>query len=390
MFFVIVFIVLSITYSWVGWRLTTPLAAGSGWRWVIIGALVAHFVSVFVSFGILRSLGPGGWAGPLYWMAYGGMGLFSLMFTGMVVAELGWLGARGIDKTAKTSLIPEGEERRKFFRRSMNLGLLGLAGAVGAFGVWRARRRPEVVTVEVPIENLPDELVGYRIAQISDVHLGPTLSGKFMSAVVRDVNALKPDMVAVTGDLVDGSTKHLQKHVEPLKDLASTDGTFFVTGNHEYYSGAVPWCKMLSSLGLNVLNNAHAVVERNGEKLLIAGVNDYRAHRVLPAHRSDPAAAVAGAPDCAARVLLAHQPGSCLDAKEQAFDLQLSGHTHGGQFFPWNFVVGSFHPFVRGLNAWGKGWVYVNRGTGYWGPPMRIGTESEITLLTLTRKVGNS
>ena len=123
---------------------------------------------------------------------------------------------------------------------------------------------------------------------------------------------------------------------------------------------------------------------------MVAGVNDYRAHKILPAHRSDPVAAVAGAPECDARVLLAHQPGSCLDAREQQFDLQLSGHTHGGQFFPWYFVVGRFHPFYRGLNAWQKGWVYVNPGTGYWGPPMRIGVESEITLLTLKQKTDRS
>ena len=388
MFFLIVFIILSIAYSWVGWRLITPLPAGSVWRWVVIGVLAVQFVSIFASFAMLRSLGPGGWAAPLYWLAYGGMGLFSLVFTGLVVTELGWLGARGADVVAKTKLIPVDEGRRMFFRRSMNLGVLGLAGMAGAFGVWRARRHPAVVAVEVPIENLPEELDGYRIAQISDLHLGPTLSGAFMSRVVKTVNGLEADMVAVTGDLVDGSTEHLRKHVEPLTDLDSPDGTFFVTGNHEYYSGAESWCRTITGLGLNVLNNAHAVIERGPARLLVAGVTDYRAHHILPAHRSDPAAAVTDAPECHARVLLAHQPSSCFAAKPHGFDLQLSGHTHGGQFFPWNFVVGRFHPFVKGLSPWGKGWVYVNRGTGYWGPPMRIGVPSEITLLTLRRKKG--
>ena len=390
MFFIIFASVLLITYTWVGWRLIRPMETGSSWRWVVIGSLAAHFVSVFVSFAILRSLGPGGWAGPLYWMAYGGMGLFSLIFTGMVAMELGVWGAGTLGQWRKTETIPTDSERRRFFHQTANLGVLGASALAGGFGVWRARRHPAVVEVKVPIENLPDELDGYRIAQISDLHLGPTLSAKFMRRVVHSVNGLKPDMVAVTGDLVDGSTTHLAGHVAPLKEIISRDGTFFVTGNHEYYSGAEPWCRTLSELGLNVLNNAHSIVQRGAAKLLVAGVNDYRAHKILPSHRSDPAAAVAGAPECDARVLLAHQPGSCLDAKEQAFDLQLSGHTHGGQFFPWNFVVGSFHPFHRGLNAWQKGWVYVSRGTGYWGPPMRIGTESEITLLTLTRKVGKS
>ena len=390
MFFLFVFVILSITYTWVGWRLIRPMEAGSSWRWVVIGSLAAHFVSVFVSFAILRSLGPGGWAAPLYWMAYGGMGLFSLVFTGMVAMELGVWGAGTLRQWRKTETIPTDSERRRFFQQTANLGVLGASALAGVFGVWRARRHPVVVEVKVPIENLPDELYGYRIAQISDLHLGPTLSAKFMRRVVHSVNGLKPDMVAVTGDLVDGSTTHLAGHVAPLKEIISRDGTFFVTGNHEYYSGAEPWCRTLSELGLNVLNNAHSIVRRGAAKLMVAGVNDYRAHKILPSHRSDPAAAVAGAPECDARVLLAHQPGSCLDAREQQFDLQLSGHTHGGQFFPWNFVVGRFHPFYRGLNAWQKGWVYVNPGTGYWGPPMRIGVESEITLLTLKQKTDRS
>ena len=386
MFFPIVFIVFSITYSWVGWRLIGPLPAGSAWRWVIIGVLAVHFFSIFISFATLRSLGPGGWAALLYWVAYGGMGLFSLVFTGMVAVELGWFSARVSDKLAGTKMLPEDESRRVFFRQSMNLGVLGLAGVAGAFGVWQARRHPVVVAVEVPVKNLPEELDGYRIVQISDLHLGPTLSGKFLSRVVKTVNELKADMVAVTGDLVDGSTVHLRKHVEPLTDLASRDGTFFVTGNHEYYSGAEPWCRTIVELGLNVLNNAHAVITRGPSKLLVAGVTDYRAHTILPAHCSDPAAAVADAPPCDVCVLLAHQPSSCFAAKPHGFDLQLSGHTHGGQFFPWNFVVGRFHPFIKGLSPWGKGWVYVNSGTGYWGPPMRIGVPSEITVLTLRSK----
>jgi hypothetical protein len=388
MFFLIFGSILLLTYTWLGWRLTRPLADGSSWRWIVIGLLVGHYVSVFVSFAILRSLGPGGWAGPLYWVTYGGMGLFSLIFTGMVLMELGVLGVKTSDHWRENKVMPEDPERRRFFYQSANIGVLGVSALAGAFGVWRARRHPTVVKVEVPIHNLPEELEGYSIAQISDLHLGPTLSGTFMRRVAKSVNELKPDMVAITGDLVDGSTTHLAEHVKPLKELSSADGTFFVTGNHEYYSGAEPWCQMLSDLGLNVLNNAHSVIRRGAAKLMIAGVNDYRAHRILPSHRSDPAAAVAGAPDCDARVLLAHQPGSCLDACEQQFDLQLSGHTHGGQFFPWNFVVGRFHPFHRGLNAWQKGWVYVNRGTGYWGPPMRIGVDSEITLLVLKRRPG--
>ena len=385
MFFVMALLIGGSAYGWVGWRLLRRLEKGSRWRWVIAGALGLQFVSVFASFALLRTVGPGGWAAPIYWMGYGGLGLFSLLFTGLVAVELGWLGARGVDAVCGTKALPADEGRRRALLGAWYAGVAGVTVLGGVHGFRQARRRPTVVKVEVPIVNLPKELAGYRIAQISDVHLGPTISGSFLRTVVGMVNELGTDMVAVTGDLVDGSTRHIRGQVAALADVQSRDGTFFVTGNHEYYSGAEAWCDTLTELGLKVLKNNHAMVARGKAQLLVAGVTDYRAHRILPTHRSSPTAALAGAPRCDVKILLAHQPKSCLAAQRHGFDLQLSGHTHGGQMFPWNFVVGRFHPFVRGLNRFGRGWVYVNQGTGYWGPPMRIGAPAEITLLTLKR-----
>ena len=251
-------------------------------------------------------------------------------------------------------------------------------------GLFNARRTAAVVSVDVPIADLPAALHGFTIAQISDVHVGPTIKGGYLEAIVGAVNRIGADMVAVTGDLVDGSVAQLAEHVAPLARLTSRHGTFFVTGNHEYYSGAPAWIRELRRLGLHVLLNEHVVLRHDDSALVVAGVTDYGAHHYGESHRSDPAAAMAGAPASASvRVLLAHQPRSAAAAAAAGFDLQLSGHTHGGQFLPWNFLVQLQQPFTAGLHRLRQLWVYTSRGTGYWGPPNRLGAPSEIPRLRL-------
>jgi predicted MPP superfamily phosphohydrolase len=241
-----------------------------------------------------------------------------------------------------------------------------------------------VRSVEVAIPKLPQALHGFTIAQISDVHVGPTIKRDYLEAIVDAVNALEADMIAVTGDLVDGSVRELAPHTAPLARLSARHGAFFVTGNHEYYSGAGPWIAEIERLGLRVLVNEHVVLRHEGVALVVAGVTDYSAHHFDPAHRSDPQAAIAGAPrDAGARVLLAHQPRSAFAAVDAGYDLQLSGHTHGGQFLPWNFLVRFQQPFTAGLHRLKDLWVYTSRGTGYWGPPKRLGAPSEITHVRL-------
>src|SRR5688572_27377509 len=248
-----------------------------------------------------------------------------------------------------------------------------LAALAMVVGFINARRRARIRRVDVPIAGLPAALNGFSIAQISDLHVGPTIKRNYLERVVDAVNALGADMIAVTGDLVDGSVRDLSRHTEPLSRLTARHGAFFVTGNHEYYSGAHAWIAEIRRLGLSVLLNEHIVVMHEGASVVVAGVTDLNAVYFDPAHRSDPAGAMKGAPpDAGARVLLAHQPRSAFAAASAGFDLQLSGHTHGGQFFPWNFVVRLFHPFTAGLHRVGPLRVYVSRGTGYWGPPKRL------------------
>ncbi len=259
-----------------------------------------------------------------------------------------------------------------------------LAAVVTLIGFVNARRVARVVEVDVPIDGLPPALHGFTIAQISDIHVGPTIKRRYLDRIVDKVNALGADLVAVTGDLVDGSVRHLAPHTAPLARLQARHGAYFVTGNHEYYSNAHDWIAEVRRLGIRVLMNEHVVLSHQGASLLVAGVADYSAHHFDPSHRSDPHAAIAGAPPhVAVKLLLAHQPRSAPAAADAGFDLQLSGHTHGGQFLPWNFFVPMQQPYIAGLNRLRRLWVYTSRGTGYWGPPKRFGAPSEITRVRL-------
>ena len=276
------------------------------------------------------------------------------------------------------------------------VAVLLLATGTSVVGFFNARRTAPVKRVDVPIKGLPAAFHGFTIAQLSDLHVGPTIRRGYIQRIVDRVNRLEADAIAITGDLVDGTVAALRSHIAPLAGLKARHGTFVVTGNHEYYAGAHAWIDELRRLGLRVLMNEHVLLGANGAgaaqndeeiddaTLVLAGVTDFHAAHFDAAHASSPAAALAGAPARAAtRVLLAHQPRSAPAAAAAGFQLQLSGHTHGGQFFPWNLFVPMQQPFTAGLHAQDDMWVYTSRGTGYWGPPKRFGAPSEITLVRL-------
>ena len=312
------------------------------------------------------------------WLGWAGMGLFSSLFVLTVIREFTLLMVFAVDAIRPELLDFDA------FRRNSALGVTLLGFLITLLGFSNARRTAAVSRVTVPIGNLPAALQGFQLVQISDIHIGPTIRGDYLRRIVSAVNRLHPDMVAITGDLVDGSVRELGPHVAPLAELASRHGSYFVTGNHEYYSGAHSWIAELRRLGITVLLNDHVVLQHDGAMAVVAGVTDYNAAHFDPAHRSNPFAAIAGSPpDAGVKILLAHQPRSAPAAAEAGFDLQLSGHTHGGQFMPWNFFVRMQQPFVSGLHRLRQLWVYTSRGTGYWGPPKRFGAPSEITLLTL-------
>ena len=254
-------------------------------------------------------------------------------------------------------------------------------------GVWQARRGLGVLVTEVPLANLPPAFDGFRIAQISDLHVGPTIGRGYVRNVVDMTNALKPDLIALTGDFADSHAADVADAVAPLGELRSTHGSFFVTGNHEYFWDASAWLAMFRKLGARVLINEHVEIRRGGDAITLAGVTDYSTRHMGAPHGSNPGAAIAGARPDTTRILLAHQPASHTAASAAGFDLQLSGHTHSGQYFPFNLLIRFFQRYYRGLNRHENMWVYVNRGTGYWGPPLRAGVPSEVTLLVLKHAV---
>jgi predicted MPP superfamily phosphohydrolase len=265
--------------------------------------------------------------------------------------------------------------------RAVSLTVLGASALLSIVGLAQARY-PRIRRVSIPIDNLPHELEGYRIVQWSDVHIGRGIQRKFVQALVDRTNALNADAVAITGDFVDSAYEDSRDHIEPLRELRARDGAFYVTGNHEYYWRASEWIPALEAAGLDFLKNENRIIARGAARLVIAGVTDPVGRYT---HKQDPHRALAGAPDRAIKILLSHRPQTARTADQLGVHLQLSGHTHGGQFFPFNLVIKKFQPIVAGLHRVGNTWLYVNRGTGYWGPPTRLAVGGEITVLELAR-----
>ncbi|MFD4753063.1 metallophosphoesterase [Streptomyces sp. NPDC058426] len=267
--------------------------------------------------------------------------------------------------------------RRLFVSRIVG----GAAGAAalgtvghGAYGVLRG---PRLKHVTIPLAKLPRSAHGFRVAVVSDIHLGPILGHAHTRRIVDTINGAQPDAVAVVGDLVDGSVAELGHAAQPLSDLRARHGAYFVTGNHEYYSGADEWIDEVRELGLRPLENAR--VELPGFDL--AGVNDISGedHHAAPDYDK----ALGDRDPARASVLMAHQPVMIHEAVEHHVDLQLSGHTHGGQLFPGNLLARAANPTVAGLDHYGDTTLYVTRGAGAWGPPVRVGAPSDITVVTL-------
>lgn len=374
-------------HAYVALRLLAPLELGRGARGFVyvIAALLAGISPLVLFADMMFEPLP---ALIFRWLAWVYIGGFSTLFGLILARDLAYGAALLLDRVrvrrGRTPYLPS-PERRRFLLKASGGAAVGLSALTTAYGIRAARRAPEVVEVEVPIAGLPRELDGYHIVQLSDVHVGETIDKDFLLPIIEQVTSLSADLIVLTGDLVDGSVDKLRADVSPFAYLRAPDGVFCVTGNHEYYSGAEEWCARFTELGLTMLINQHALIERGAARLLLAGVTDLREGKNVPGHASDPEAALAGAPRHDLRILLAHQPRSAFRAAELGYHLQLSGHTHGGQFFPWNLLVGLVQPQSRGLGKIDDLWLYVNRGTCYWGPPNRTGVRAEITSLRLRR-----
>jgi hypothetical protein len=392
-FFIIFFAISGLLAAYIAWRLFTKFALRFRWKITIALGIVAAIFTPVLTIMLRRSGFDSLGLNLLTWAGYLAVGFLSFIFSYLVIRDLVWMLLGGFKMIqarlskpappAAESRLIENPSRRGFIVNAMNYGVVAAAALSTGYGIAEAKQIPKVKRVPIKLDHLPPDLDGFRIVQITDLHVNPTFRRDAVQDIVAVVNTLDADIVALTGDLVDGSVAQLGFDVAPLKQLKSAFGNFFVTGNHEYYSGVVEWIEEVKRLGFSVLLNEHLVITRGQAKMVLAGVTDYRGGNFLPDHRSDPQRAINGAPPAAVKILLAHQPKNIFNAAKAGYDLQISGHTHGGQFFPWNLLVGFSQPYVSGLHKHENTQIYVSRGTGYWGPPLRLGSPSEITLIKL-------
>lgn len=381
LFFAFATVVLTGIHAYLWLRLVRDTAMPPPWRQIATAALGALLVAIPVAMVSYRAL-PSGWvriAGALPFVWMGVMMLLVFWFAATDAARLVAFAA------AKIAGLSFPGERRLLVARAAAACGTGIVLCLSAFAIRNAARPPVLTAIELRLPRLPRALDGFTIVQISDLHIGASLNeGPWVRDLVDRVNALEPDLVAVTGDLVDGPPWDLRPTLEPLAGLRARRGVFFVTGNHEYYSGLGPWLPVLAGLGLRVLHNERVSVGDGEAAFDLVGVDDFDGRRMEEGHGPDLARATAGRDPSRFAVLLSHQPKIAGAAAKSGIDLVLAGHTHGGQIWPFSALVRLQQPYVRGSYRVSQGTqLFVTDGTGTWGPPMRLGTRNEIVRATL-------
>ena len=394
LFLITAVLVIGMIYGFFGFRIIRPLPLGAGWKTGLWTMVVFCFAALILAV-ITRYRLPDHWVtSPLSWVAYTCFGFITLIFPGIIVKDVcmgayylihNLLSKRGKQDGDNRESKAGGTDpsRRIFLTNAGNAALTGTAMVLTGYGVNRATRAPDVVKVDVPIKGLPDPFRGFTILQISDLHISMTLKEKYVRKVVNRAVREQADMIVFTGDMADGREKDMGKDASPLSALNAPCGKYFVTGNHDYYSGVLSWLNRIARLGFTPLINEHRIIEKESARIVLAGITDYRAGSIMTSHASDPEKALRGAPLSMPRIMLAHQPKSIFKTDPLGVDLMICGHTHGGQYIPWNCLVPLDQPYVHGLHRHNATQVYVSRGTGYWGPPLRIGAPPEITVLRL-------
>lgn len=367
-------------YFWA--RLVRDAAWPQPWRTVATAAVVVLAVTIPLAFFLTRALGSP-WREMIAWPAFIWMGVMFLLFVLLVGADLMRLGGYVVTYFMPDTSGSVDPARRLFMARAIAGGAAAGALGLSAVAVRGALGSPAVIRLSVGLPRLPASLDGFRIVQITDLHVSSTTGRSYVAEVVARTNELNPDLIAITGDLVDGSVGELRHDTAPLNELVARHGVYFVTGNHEYYSGVADWLGELERLGIRVLRNERVSIGNGAASFDLAGVDDIRATGMHPGHGPDLARAVAGRDASRELVLLAHQPREIFKAAEHGVGLQLSGHTHGGQIWPFGYLVALTQPYLVGLHRHQGTQIYVSRGTGTWGPPMRLGPRNELTLIEL-------
>lgn len=360
---------------WQGWKLQSE--AGRNWSFAAYFAMGVSFYAFLlasVSHVVLR------W---LSWWSHSKFG-FSRKKTKETNGEV---GSNQETQLNSDSEEPDWERRLWLQRSAAGLTVAGSCG-IGILGLQSVRSELQVLQVPVRLRRLPSALEGFKVIQLSDLHIGPLLGDEFLKDVISKCNAEKPDAVVITGDAVDGSVQQLGSNMAQLQKLKSRYGTYFVNGNHECYSDARAWTAFLETVGIRVLQNQHVVLgdpHPQGANFTLAGVQDWRGGDFGPDLKPDLQRALKDAPADHEIVLLAHQPIQIHSAADAGVGLQISGHTHGGQMWPFRYLTGLVQPYLDGLHLHQQDTqIYVSRGTGFWGPPMRVLAPAEITVLHLT------
>ncbi len=361
----------TLIFLFLGFRLT-----GIGpFSWVIAGF---PFVLILTYMLFLREKLSKTWDRWLRTVVYFNMGFVSFIFGLMVIREI---LAFVLKITGRSSTLD-------IQSQEATLSLLAVAMLVFAYGYWNASQGPRIATVTIPIDDLTQELEGFSIAHLSDLHIGSGVDAKFVEKMIELTLSFPADVVVMTGDIADGNFYDYKNAADSFARLAEKAPVLYVTGNHEYYKDGELWIEYFRQLGLQPLLNQNVGIEFNKKTVLFAGVIDPAAQMINSSHKPNIAQSLENAPSADLKILLAHQPKIATEAAE-FFHLQLSGHTHGGQFFPWTTVIGLFQKFPKGLMKWKQMWIYVNVGTGFWGPRLRVGTRSEITLIKLIKREGS-
>jgi hypothetical protein len=400
MFGVMLSVLVALMHWYIWKRLVKDTLRPGRARRVLTVVTVLLALLVAATLVLPRTVGLAG-AGWYAWPGYIWFGLLVYLFLILAVLELprlalrGWVRRKPLEATAAAPVDPASPpvpaepepaakpdlSRRLFLARGA--GLVAGAASVSLVGVGMANALgpPDLLRVPVRLPKLDPAFNGFRIAVVSDIHLGPLTGRSHTERIVRMINESSPDMVAIVGDLADGTVAALGPAAEPLRDLVSQEGTFFVTGNHEYFEEPFEWLRELERLGLNLLRNENTVIRRGGAAFDLAGVNDLSGRMVDDGPDFD--RALAGRDSSRPTVLLAHQPVQVSEAAKRGVDLQLSGHTHGGQLWPFHYAVDMQQGAVAGLSTVDGTQLYVTRGAGFWGPPVRVGAPPDITVLSL-------
>jgi len=369
----------ALLYGYVWYRLKAMLRPSPRGQRILKAFIVVAYVMVPISTSS-RMWAPSlssllSWAaGP--WMAF--VGIAATLFAVLDIVRFALFLK---NRVSRSPSVEDAVTRRRFLT-TLTGGTAMVSGASVAEGMISARGDHEIVTVEFKLSKLPRELDGFSIVQLSDLNIGMTIDREFVQRVVDRTNALVPDLIALTGDLVDGHVNSLRDDVAPLSELHAPHGIFAVTGNHEYYSGADAWIAELTRMGIRYLRNERVDIGNGGNRFELAGVDDYSAEH-WPGHGEDIGRAAAGRDLSRAFVLLAHQPRQVRRAAAHGVDLQLSGHTHGGQIWPWHHTVMRQQGYLAERYQHEATQLYVTRGCGYWGPPVRLFAPLEITRIVL-------